>query len=74
MQQNNTFKIARLIKGLTQYDVSLKTSPRISPARLSLFERGYIGLRDEEIKNLQQVLEISDARDMFFGKMNADET
>ena len=60
MQLNNRFKVARLLKGLTQYDVSQRSSPRISPARLSLFERGYIELRDEEIEDLDRILELSE--------------
>jgi len=60
MQLNNRFKVARLLKGLTQYDVSQKSSPRISPARLSLFENGYIELREEEIEDLGRILEMSE--------------
>ena len=60
MQLNNKHKIARILKGLTQFDISQKTNPRISPARLSLFERGYIELRDEEIEDLDRILELSE--------------
>ena len=60
MQLNNTFKVARLLKGLTQHDVAQKSSPRISPARLSLFENGYIELREEEIEDLERILELSE--------------
>lgn len=60
MQLNNRFKVARLLKGLTQYDVSQQTTPRISPARLSLFENGHIVLREEEIANLDRILEPSE--------------
>ena len=58
MIANKSFKIARILKGLTQYDVSQMTSPRISPARLSLFERGYIELRDDERETLAAILGI----------------
>ena len=60
MRLNNRFKVARLLKGLTQHDVSQKSSPRISPARLSLFENGYIELREEEIEDLGRILEMSE--------------
>jgi len=61
MQQlNNRFKVARILKGLTQHDVAQKSSPRISPARLSLFENGYIELREEEIEDLEQILQLSE--------------
>ena len=60
MQLNNKFKIARLLKGLTQHDVAKKSSPRISPARLSLFENEHITLREEEIQDLERILEMSE--------------
>ena len=60
MRVQNQFKIARLIQGLTQYEVSQMTSPRISPARISLFEHGHIELRTEELRSLADILEIED--------------
>ena len=60
MQLTNRFKMARLLKGMTQFDVSQQTTPRISPARLSLFENGHIELRDEEIEDLEQILQLSE--------------
>jgi len=59
MQLNNKLKICRILKGMTQYNVSQQTVPRISPARLSLFENGHIQLREEEIENLERILELS---------------
>ena len=66
MQTNYRFKVARLLKGLIQYDVSEKSSPRISPARLSLFENGHIVLREKEIEDLEQILELSETSTIGF--------
>lgn len=49
-----TLREARFFKGLNQWDISLKTG--ISQSKLSLVERGYIDLREDEKKKIAKVL------------------
>lgn len=49
-----TLREARFFKGLNQWDISLKTG--ISQSRLSLVERGYVNLREDEKKKIAKVL------------------
>jgi transcriptional regulator with XRE-family HTH domain len=59
MGTGKKFKIARIVRGWTQLQLSLITLGRISPSRISLFERDLIDLSDEEIKILTKVLDLS---------------
>jgi len=49
-----TLKEARFFKGLNQWDISVKTG--IPQSKLSLVERGYIDLREDEKKKIAKVL------------------
>ena len=44
----------RFFKGLNQWDISVKTG--IPQSKLSLVERGYIDLREDEKKKIAKVL------------------
>jgi len=46
---------ARFFKGLNQWDISVKTG--IPQSKLSLVERGYIDLREDEKKKIAKVLD-----------------
>ena len=45
---------ARFFKGLNQWDISVKTG--VPQSKLSLVERGYIDLREDEKKKIAKVL------------------
>ena len=49
-----TLREARFFKGLNQWDISIKTG--IPQSKLSLVERGYIDLREDEKKKIAKVL------------------
>ena len=49
-----TFREARFFKGLTQWDIAIKTG--ISQPTLSLFERGYKTPKDDEKKRIARAL------------------
>ncbi len=62
------FKVARILNNWTLLDLSLMTLRRISPSRISLFERGLVELTDDEIKTLKNALGIArtDGEDKYF--------
>ena len=53
------FKIARILHNWTLLDLSIMTLKRISPSKISLFERGLVELTDADIKTLENVLGIA---------------
>ncbi len=53
------FKIARILHNWTLLDLSVMTLRRISPSKISLFERGLVELTDDEIKTLKNALGIA---------------
>jgi len=53
------FRVARILNNWTLLDLSIMTLKRISPSKISLFERGLTELTDIEIKLLERALGIS---------------
>ena len=53
------FKVARILNNWTLLDLSIMTLRRISPSKISLFERGLVELTDADIKTLEKVLGIA---------------
>ena len=49
-----TLREARFFKGLNQWDISVKTG--IPQSKLSLVERGYIDLREDEKRKIAKAL------------------
>jgi len=49
-----TLKEARFFKGLTQWDIAIKTG--ISQPTLSLIERGYVTPKEQEKKKIARAL------------------
>lgn len=54
-------KIARLLRGLTQYELSKLT--KISAPRISLLERGFAQPSADELQRLANALSSSDSAD-----------
>lgn len=50
------FREARFKRGLTQYDLTLKTG--IQQSKISLFERGYLKPSDDETRRIAKVLNL----------------
>ena len=57
-----TLREARFFKGLSQWDISLKTG--IPQSKISLFERGYLLPREDEREKLAEVLSCEES-DLF---------
>lgn len=49
-----TLREARFLKGLNQYDLSLKTG--ISQSKISLIENGYLNPKEQEKKKIARAL------------------
>lgn len=50
------FKITRILNNWTLFDLSIMTLRRISPSKISLFERGLVDLPEDDIALLKRVL------------------
>jgi len=71
MKIGNKYRIARLIKGVTQLQLSQKTEFRISPSKISLFERSQIALSKGEVESLSYALNIPDI-EAFLNSFNSE--
>ena len=58
------FKVARILNNWTILDLSIMTLRRISPSKISLFERGLVDLSKIEIALLQRVLCVERCKSM----------
>ncbi len=50
------FKVTRILNNWTLLDLSIMTLRRISPSKISLFERGLVDLPEGDIALLKRVL------------------
>ena len=58
MEIGNAYRKARLFTGLTLYELSNRTHPKISVTQLSLFERDLISLPSDKVEQLNKLLDV----------------
>ena len=56
MTTGKQFKVTRVLNNWTLLDLSIMTLRRISPSKISLFERGLVDMPEDDIVLLKRVL------------------